>query len=433
MFLLRSRMNKSRVMEIFRQTRTQIFIECTLYSSLPPDIILRNTKIPIIVRWNLKSSDISRLIWCCWWVSPHLHTPSPANPLYTGVGGGESFPWHKSYVILQLTLFIWMSVTLSDWRYTRVMNSSGRGKMTEKFGDVICSNRILTNGTSDNLIYLTAACNIFFSVTALLGNMVILMALRKETSLHPPTRLLLRNLATTDLLVGLFLEPLDVVYLLSVIHQDWYLCRVAETTTFIVGYTLGPVSLWTATAISFDRLLALKLAIRHSEVVTIKKTYAVITTFWVMSIVLSSSYVVESLVSFWYSHLTVASCLAISIPSYAVIFRWLRRQQTRVIHGNSRQQQRDEITMLRIARYRKTVSNILWVKLSLIMCYSPYGVASVLFFSSPSSSLFLPWQMTMSVVFVNSTLNPFLYCWKIREVRKAVKSTFKQSLCWSST
>lgn len=152
-----------------------------------------------------------------------------------------------------------------------------------------------------------------------------------------------------------------------------------------------------------------------------------------MSIVLSSSYVVESLVSFWYSHLTVASCLTISIPSYAVIFRWLRRQQTRVIHGNSRQQQRDEITLLRIARYRKTVSNILWVKLALIMCYSPYGVASVLFFSSPSSSLFLPWQMTMSVVFVNSTLNPFLYCWKIREVRKAVKSTFKQSLCWSST
>ena len=365
--------------------------------------------------------------------SSFAHAITGESIIYRGGGRGVISVTQKLRHTSIDAIYTDVSNSLSHLRYTKVMNSSGRGKMTEKFGDVICSNRILTNGTSDNLIYLTAACNIFFSVTALLGNMVILMALRKETSLHPPTRLLLRNLATTDLLVGLFLEPLDVVYLLSVIHQDWYLCRVAETTTFIVGYTLGPVSLWTATAISFDRLLALKLAIRHSEVVTIKKTYAVITTFWVMSIVLSSSYVIESLVSFWYSHLTVASCLAISIPSYAVIFRWLRRQQTRVIHGNSRQQQRDEITMLRIARYRKTVSNILWVKLSLIMCYSPYGVASVLFFSSPSSSLFLPWQMTMSVVFVNSTLNPFLYCWKIREVRKAVKSTFKQSLCWSST
>ena len=73
-------------------------------------------------------------------------------------------------------------------------------------------------------------------------------------------------------MVGPFLEPLDVVYLLFVIHQDWNLCRVKETTKFIVGYTLEPVSSWTATAISFDRLLALKLAMRHTEVVTIKKT-----------------------------------------------------------------------------------------------------------------------------------------------------------------
>ena len=131
----------------------------------------------------------------------------------------------------------------------------------------------------------------------------------------------------TCLLVGPLLEPLDVVYLLFVIHLDWNLCRVEETTTFIVGYTLGPVSLWIATAISFDRLFALKLAMRLTEVVTIKKTYAVILTFWVMAMVLSSSYVAESLVS--HSHLTVASCLAIAIPSCAVIFRWLRRQQTR--------------------------------------------------------------------------------------------------------
>ena len=52
----------------------------------------------------------------------------------------------------------------------------------------------------------------------------------------------------TCLLVGPLLEPLDVVYLLFVIHLDWNLCRVEETTTFIVGYTLGPVSLWIATA-----------------------------------------------------------------------------------------------------------------------------------------------------------------------------------------
>ena len=52
-------------------------------------------------------------------------------------------------------------------------------------------------------------------------------------------------------MVGPFLEPLDFVYLLFVIHQDWNLCRVKETTKFIVGYTLEPVSSWTATSPRF--------------------------------------------------------------------------------------------------------------------------------------------------------------------------------------
>ena len=43
----------------------------------------------------------------------------------------------------------------------------------------------------------------FLSVTAFLGNTLILIALRKESSLHPPSKLLLRSLATTDLCVGL--------------------------------------------------------------------------------------------------------------------------------------------------------------------------------------------------------------------------------------
>ena len=36
-------------------------------------------------------------------------------------------------------------------------------------------------------------------------------------------------------------------------------------------------------------------------------------------------------------------------------------------------------------------------------------------------------------VYFNSTLNPFLYCWKISEVRRRMKQTIRQALCcpWS--
>ena len=32
---------------------------------------------------------------------------------------------------------------------------------------------------------------------------------------------------------------------------------------------------------------------------------------------------------------------------------------------------------------------------------------------------------TVTLVLLNSSLNPFLYCWKIREVRQAVRDTLR--------
>ena len=55
-------------------------------------------------------------------------------------------------------------------------------------------------GEDYKYLILLAALNIFLSFTAFLGNTLILVALRKESSLHPPSKLLYRNLAITDFL-----------------------------------------------------------------------------------------------------------------------------------------------------------------------------------------------------------------------------------------
>ena len=50
-----------------------------------------------------------------------------------------------------------------------------------------------------------------------------------------------------------------------------------------------------------------------------------------------------------------------------------------------------------------------------------------------SSQLGIALAMEVILVFFNSTLNPFLYCWKITEVRRAMKQIIRQALCcpWS--
>ena len=47
----------------------------------------------------------------------------------------------------------------------------------------------------------------------------------------------------------------------------------------------------------------------------------------------------------------------------------------------------------------------------------------------PSSSVFLAFNYTFILVFLNSTLNPILYCWKIDEVRQVVKDTIRKVHC----
>ena len=154
--------------------------------------------------------------------------------------------------------------------------------------ELSCSAEIF-RGVDCELIFLSAL-NIFLSITAFLGNTLILVALHKETSLHPPSKLLYRNQAIADLCVGIIAEPLAVTYFTSVVKEKWYICYYAYLAENLSGYTLCSVSLLTSTAISVDRLLALLLGLRYRQIVTFKRTCITAFGFWISSIECSSSY-----------------------------------------------------------------------------------------------------------------------------------------------
>ena len=308
-------------------------------------------------------------------------------------------------------------------------NFTGGGTQTETYKELVCSSTL--TGELQYSIYLSAV-NIFLSVTAFLGNALILVALHKESSLHPPSKLLYRCLATTDLCVGLIAQPLAATYRMSVAHEHWSLCGYAFDAGFITGYILGSVSLLTLTAISVDRLLALSLGLRYRQVVTLKRTYMIVATFWAVSGVAALCYILDHRITFWYGCIGALSCLVISTASYTKIFRALSH-----LHSQAQdrvQEQPSQSNALNIARYRKAVYSALWVQLALVVCYLPYSIVIILVtFSEAHSSHLIARGITSVLVYFNSTLNPFLYCWKISEVRQAVKQTIRQALCcpWS--
>ena len=128
-----------------------------------------------------------------------------------------------------------------------------------------------------------SAVHILLSITAFLTNSLILVALQKESSLHPPSKLLYRSLATTDLLVGLVAQPLYATYWMSLVQEHWSHCRDAFDAAYITGSASFLASLMTMAAIGMERLLALLSGRRYKQIVTLRRTYIIVATIWIRS------------------------------------------------------------------------------------------------------------------------------------------------------
>ena len=101
-------------------------------------------------------------------------------------------------------------------------NLTKDGAQTNAFEDFRCS-PFLAGGLPPQSIHFSATVYIILSITIFLGNSLILVALHKESSLHPPSKLLYRCLATTDLLVGIFSQSMVATYFMSLANDNWSL------------------------------------------------------------------------------------------------------------------------------------------------------------------------------------------------------------------
>ena len=277
-----------------------------------------------------------------------------------------------------------------------------------------------------------AGINIFLAITASLGNTLILIALHKVTSIYPPTKLLFRCLAVTDLLRGLISQPLYVTILFPRFTTWNVNVAIPRADDFFFGL-LTVVSLLTSAAISVDRLLALLLGLRYRHTVTLRRVWVVIVCIWLISAlpatcVIFSEYPKLYDISFWLFSSLLTFSLLVSVFSYAKIFKTLRYRQVQV-HGNSQQGQRPNGggNQLNIARYKKTVYSIAWVQLALLICYFPYILIRWLSVKpSYSTEIYILSELFVTLIYLISSLNPALYCWRIRDVKQEVKNIIRK-------
>ena len=203
----------------------------------------------------------------------------------------------------------------------------------------------------------------------------------------------------------------------------------------VIFSLLPAVSLLTSSAISVDRLLALLLGLRYRHTVTLRRVWLVIVCFWLISApeatvsIIYKHPILPEISSWLFSSLLTFSLL-VSVFSYVKIFKTLRYRQVQV-HRNTQQGQRPNGggNQLNIARYKKTVYSIAWVQLALLICYFPCNLLVFLrlFDKVPySTETSILWELFVTLLYLNSSLNPVLYCWRIRDVRQEVKNMIRK-------
>ena len=291
-------------------------------------------------------------------------------------------------------------------------------------------------------IYFLTALNIFLSIFATLGNVLILVALRKVSSIHPPTKLLFRCLAVTDLCVGLLGQPLYVYvrYITLYLDNGNFIVELGYVFAFI-NNVLVAVSILTSAAISVDRLLALLLGLRYRHVVTLCRVRVLIACVWFIAVsnaslrlvnIIQFKYKVLSACSWWTFIALIMVSIIISLFSYIKIFLTLRHQQAQVRDHVQPEQSSRVRSVLNIARYKKTVYSVAWIQFAMLACYCPYIVMSfVVEFRNVgySTEVMIAGEFFLCLFFINSSLNPVLYFWRIKDVRQEVKNTIRQCLC----
>ena len=268
--------------------------------------------------------------------------------------------------------------------------------------------------------------NVFLSVIALIGNLLILVALRKVTSINPPTKLLFQCLAATDLCVGLIEQPLYVATMLRDFASptaSYYLIKVNVALSFI----LCGVSIMTAATISVDRLLALILGLSYKLTVTVKRVRKVVIIVWLGSFLVGFSHWIGlGFIAYCTSLVVTLFSFFTTLFSFIKIVLKLRQQQAQVQQRVEQEQVNGGEIPLNLARYKKMVHSVAWLQMALIVCYMP--IICLLLFAIVTQrfgKVYL-YRSAITVVFLNSSINPILYCWRIGEVKKDVKNILKQ-------
>lgn len=277
------------------------------------------------------------------------------------------------------------------------------------------------------LVIVNCILNVPLILIWIVGNALVLIAASKSRRIRSSSMEILSSLAFSDLLVGIIAQPLFLA------HQFTKESFLNSLMVLIVNPVCG-VSLWTLTAISVDRFLALHFHMRYATLVTTTRVKISIAFIWLYNFVSSALYYLVPFIYFFIMTLTTVICILTFFLAYLGIYFIVRHHQLQIHAQQQTVESKDvagNVNGISMARLKKSAMNTFVFFIFFVICYLPM-YALLTFAISKRAQWTTEYDFSITVVFLNSAINPFLFCWRLQELRRNVLKTLRKTF-WKQT
>lgn len=299
-----------------------------------------------------------------------------------------------------------------------------------------CSSQALKNVQMNfeniQLIYwsnlITCVLNGVTCVTAVFGNVFVLMAILSSSMMKQPctdSAMFSGNGRFSCWLAGsTFLCHLQSRRDLRSMGYCLLHCKLVHVC---VGFATTGVSLMSLMVIAVERLLAVLLHLRYNELVTTKRVKLAIGALWVISVTNTGLKFVEK--DIFQAIVLIMELLSLIIATIAY------HRVYNIVQKHRKEIQKHAPTCcneLDVEKYRKSAMTMFVVFMFSLLCYLPFSVyitlEAVYGFTPTVKALA---NIATTIICIVSSCNPCIYCFRIQEVRKAVMKLLRVKISGS--
>ena len=281
------------------------------------------------------------------------------------------------------------------------------------------------HSAQETLIFVTIYSILSFLV--ILGNSLTIIVFTRNNKLRTATNMFFVSLAVSDFIVGAISIPCWMYILLYDLNHT---TQSAVNLQFRKVYTFLDVcsaltSIAHLTIISIERNIAISKPLRH-RLMRRYHYYCAIAATWAYGLVIASIFVSDFKVAMWRKYKGLLSTIAgFFLPLLIIICMYVNVYKSVKLFNIRRRSYSISSLQRKVRHERTTAKTVLIVTGLFVLSWLPFFTLSVLFIFWPSylprgTNLMHLLDFVKLLHYSNSAINPFVYTYRISEVRSTL-------------